>query len=187
MAFEVIEIPLTTVSGPHSEGDVFFNLTSFQIPARACKLVNMVMQVKRASSSSNEDIDDTKLGILFFQKNGTDTLGTLDDVADITSANFTANKYIGQKFLLMDSGQSSIDLDAIDEIFFYHQCGVWSQVTSNDDYGIPADMILKGDAGNTVLYCAGVVHEGDLDGSGDPEAPNFLGTDNVKLILHVEY
>ena len=187
MAFDVVEIPVTTVAGEHVEGDVFFNLTSFKIPARSCKLVNMYLQIKRSSASDDTKVDDVKLGILFFQKNTQPTLGTLDDTANISAADFTSNQYIGQQFLFCDEGSGFMDENLIDEMMFLYPCSAYTQIGAQVRRGgIFDEMVLKGDAGSTTLYCAGVVHQ-DVNSSGAANAPDFNGTDNVKLILQLEY
>tara|TARA_R100001082_G_scaffold108605_1_gene84111 strand:+ start:1819 stop:2334 length:516 start_codon:yes stop_codon:yes gene_type:complete len=171
MAFDIITIEPTTVDGAHAAGDVFFNLTSFQIPARACKLLSIHMEVANGAGE-----DDTKLGILFFKKNTQVTLGTLDATANIAHADFTSNQYIGQSFLtLSDAG--GLDNDIIDTTALYYPSGS-SQKAANSSENLFIPLILKGDSGSTDLFAGGVVHAG---------APDFDGTANVKIHLHVEY
>tara|TARA_Y100000593_G_C4307302_1_gene336392 strand:- start:35 stop:553 length:519 start_codon:yes stop_codon:yes gene_type:complete len=172
MAFDIITIEPTTVDGAHAEGDVFFNLTSFQIPARACKLLSIHMEVAAGGGE-----DDTKLGILFFRKNTQATLGTLDDSANISASDFTSNQYIGQSFLTLSDASGGLDNDIIDTTALYYPSGS-SQKAANAGENVFIPLILKGDAGSTDLFAGGVVHAG---------TPDFDGTANVKIHLHVEY
>ena len=172
MAFDIITIEPTTVDGAHAVGDVFFNLTSFQIPSRSCKLINFFMEVANGGGE-----DDTKLGLLFFQKNTQATLGTLDATANIGHADFTSNQYIGQAFLSLTDGNGN-DLDVIDTTALYYGCNAGYSSSAARGTGALDPLVLKGDAGSTDIYVGGVVHAG---------APDFDGTANVKIHLHIEY
>jgi len=171
MAFDIITIEPTTVDGAHTAGDVMFNLTSFQIPARSCKLITCFMEVAAGGGEG-----DTKISLLFFQKNTQATLGTLDATANIIASKFTSNQYIGSSFLMLDD--SGVDLDAVDTTALYYQVPAMMSNTGSRGTGSSDEMVLKGDAGSTDLFVAGIVHFG---------APDFDGTDNVKIHLHVEY
>ncbi len=173
MAFDIITINPTTVDGAHAAGDVFFNLTSITLPARACKLLSVHMEVANGGGE-----DDTKLGILFFKKNTQATLGTLDDTADIGHADFTSNKYIGQSFLALTDAGAGLDNDVIDTTALYYPSGSQQKGANNSGEGPFIPLILKGHSGSFEIFVAGVVHVG---------APDFDGTDNVKIHLHVEY
>ena len=184
MQYDIITIEPTVSDGAHADGgDVMFNLTAVEMPARACRLINVFMEVANGGGETG-----TKIGILFFKKNTTASLGTLNETADITHANFTANEYIGQTFLCLSDGASdssanaTLDVDVIDEVALYYG-GSWSSDTlahSNDgeSLSIFEPMVLKGDAGDGTIYAAGVIHDG---------GPDFDGTSNVKIHFHVEY
>ena len=175
MAFDIITIAPTVSDGAHGAGDVVFNLTEFKIPSRACKIINCFMEV---SAGGGEDT--TKIGLLFFQKNTTAALGTLNLTANISAANFKANQYIGSAFLGRVNAHASIDLDVIDNTALYYSIGPFgdtSAVAAGE--GAPGSpVVLKGDAGSSSIFVGGVVHEG---------APDLDGTDNVKIHIHVEY
>ena len=172
MAFDIIKIEPTTVDGAHAAGDVFFNLTSLQIPSRSCKLINVFMEVANGGGE-----DDTKLGLLFFQKKTMGILGTLDATANISHADFTSNQYIGQAFLGLTDGDGR-DLDVIDTTALYYGCNGANNASAGRGIGALDPLVLKGDAGSTDIYVGGVVHTG---------APDFDGTSNVKIHFHVEY
>tara|TARA_R110000824_G_scaffold58892_2_gene158853 strand:+ start:184 stop:708 length:525 start_codon:yes stop_codon:yes gene_type:complete len=174
MAFDIITIEPTVSDGAHAAGDVFFNLTSFQIPARACKLVNIFMQVRNGGGE-----DDTKLGVLFFQKNEISTLGTLNATANQHSSGMGLNQYIGQAFLGLSDEGGGLDLDVIDSTSLYYPTSAFASAANAGAIGAVMDpIVLKGDAGSTELFAAGVVHVG---------GPDFDGTDRVKIHLHIEY
>ena len=178
MAFDIITIEPTTVDGAHEAGDVFFNLTKVELPARSCKLVSVFAECANTAADSA----DVKIGILFFKKNTTASLGTLDATANIAHADFTANEYIGQTFLGFHNGGSELDVDVIDEMYFLYPCS-WSADTAavgsdGEHLSVFEPMILKGTAGNSEVYAAAVVHDG---------TPDVDGTDNVKVHFHVEY
>jgi hypothetical protein len=178
MPFDIVTIAPTTVSGSLAGGDVMFNLTKVDIPARACKLISVFMEVSSATAQG----DDCKIGVLFFKKNTQTTLGTLDASASISSADFTANEYIGQTFLSLTNNAGTLALDLIDNVALYYPS---SSNADTDASGVDGEhlsvfepMLLKGDAGNTEVYAAGVVHDG---------TPNFAGVDTVKIHFHIEY
>lgn len=174
MAFDIITISPTVSDGGHAAGDVFFNLTSFQIPSRACKLINIFMEV---ASGGGED--NTKLGVLFFQKNTQPTLGTLNATANISSADFTSNQHIGQQFLSLSDQATSLDLDVLDSVALYYPSSPFMDHTPSTQGTNVDPVVLKGDGSTpTTIFAAGVVHVG---------APDFDGTNNVKIHLHVEY
>ena len=117
MAFDIISVSPTVTAAAHAAGDVMFNLTSIKLPARKCKLINVF-----ATVASGGGEDDTKIGLLFFQKNDTVGLKTdsaLNETADISSANFVANDFIGASFLQLSSG-TGVDLDVIDNVALYY-------------------------------------------------------------------
>ena len=171
MAFDIITINPTTVDGAHAAGDVIFNLTSITLPARACKLVNSFMEVAAGGGEG-----DTKISLLFFQKNTQPTLGTLDATADISASDFTSNQYIGASFLMLDDG--GFDLDAVDTTGLYYQVPAMNSNLGSRGTGASDNVVLKGHSGSFEIFVGGIVHFG---------APDFDGTDNVKIHLHVEY
>lgn len=184
MKYDIITIEPTVSDGHTIIGDVLFNLTAVKMPARACRLINVFMEVANGGGQAGN-----KMGILFFKKNTTASLGTLNQTANIAHANFTANEYIGKTFLCLNDGaggadatNATLDVDLIDEVALYYG-GSWSTDTgagdqNGDSISIFEPMILKGDAGSSTVYAAGVNHDG---------TPDFDGTDNVKIHFHVEY
>ena len=185
MAFDIITVLPTTVDGAHAAGDVMFNLTEFSMPARACKLINIFMEVANGGGE-----DDTKIGILFFKKNTTASLGTAGPSsgsgtgATIAHADFRANEHIGQTVLGLSDG-SNLDLDVIDTTALYYSAHQFSTAAASRSGAGLMEMVLTSDATKTsggvpktVVYMAGVVHSG---------APDFDATDNVKIHLHIEY
>jgi hypothetical protein len=177
MAYDIITIEPTVTDGDHLAADVVFNLTEVILPARACKLVNWSREVAAGGGE-----DNTKLAMLFFQKNTQATLGTLNDDADITAADFKSNKYIGSAWFGLADGNSALDLDVIETTALYYPSSAFSDPTPDaSNFGsdsAPAPLVLKGDAGNSKVYVGMVVHAG---------SPDFDGTDTVRIHLHVEY
>jgi hypothetical protein len=170
MAFDIISVSPTVSDAAHTAGDVMFNLTSIKLPARKCKLVNVF-----ATVASGGGEDDTKIGLLFFQKNDTASLGTLNATADISSANFVANDFIGASFLQLSDG-TTVDLDLIDNVAIYYG-GAFGMSADNSRTANFDPIILKG-AYDNECFIAGVVHSG---------APDLDGTATVEIHLHVEY
>lgn len=177
MAYDIITIEPTVSDAAHARGDVVFNLTEVILPARGCKLVNWSMEVAAGGGE-----DNTRLAILFFQKNTQATLGALNAVADITAANFKSNKYIGSAFFALADGASAVDLDVIQTTALYYPSNPLTDATpQSDNFGSDsgqAPLILKGNAGDSKVYAGMVVHQG---------GPDFDGTDTVRIHLHVEY
>ena len=173
MAFDIISVSPTVTAAAHAAGDVMFNLTSIKLPARKCKLINVF-----ATVASGGGEDDTKIGLLFFQKNDTVGLKTdnaLNATADITSANFVANDFIGASFLQLSDG-TDVDLDVIDNVAIYYG-GAFGTSASNARVAPFDPVILKG-AYDNECFIAGVIHAG---------TPAFDDTGNVEIHLHVEY
>ena len=180
MAFDIITVSPTTDSvaeGATDAGEVMFNLTAFNLPAKACKLINVFMEVANGGGE-----DDTKIGILFFKKNTTPTLGTLNATANIAHADFTANQYIGQTILALSDG-GNLDLDLIDTTALYYSSNQFSTAAASRGGDGLMEMVLMTDkAGDNLftntMYVGGVVHSG---------SPDFDGDNNVKIHLHIEY
>ena len=177
MAYDVLTISPTVSSGAHAAGDVMFNLTAVELPSRSCKLINAFMEV---ASGGGED--DTKIGLLFFGKNTTASLGTLNATADITSGNFTGNEYQGQLLIGLTDG-GNLDLDGIDNVALYYSTNAFSTANGTRGGMGQMNMVVKGGAPDrnspeTTVYVGAIIHSG---------TPNLDGTDNVKLHLHVEY
>tara|TARA_R110002020_G_scaffold204686_1_gene409012 strand:- start:2097 stop:2624 length:528 start_codon:yes stop_codon:yes gene_type:complete len=175
MGYEIITITPTIADGAHAAGKVFFHLNEVKMPARACEIMNMFMEVNNGGGE-----DSTKIGILFFQKNVQPYLnkaGSLNATADIDNDDFVNNKYIGTRYLMLDA-TASLDLNVIDTTALYYQCGSNTNTSNPDDSGSAERMILKGDAGSNTVYAAGIVHKG---------VPDFDGSTNIKIHIHVEY
>ncbi len=178
MPFDVVTINPTTAAGSLGVGDVMFNLTKVEMPARACKLISVFMEV--ASATAQED--DCKVGVLFFKKNVQPTLGAINSTVSISDADFTANKYVGQTFLALTDNVATLRLDVIDNVALYYPSSSFADTGSAGSDGehlsVFEPMLLKGDAGDTEVYAAGVIHDG---------SPNFDGTDKVRIHFHFEY
>jgi len=185
MAYDVITIEPTVSDGAHAIGDVFFNPISFSPPTDSVKLVNAFMEV---ASGGGED--DTKIGLLFFQgpEDRTDptSLGTLNATADISAANFTLNRFTGQAFIGLSDGSGN-DLDVIDNTALYYMMNASNSSSVARVSGAADPLILKGSGKDGTatptraanrIWVAGVIHAG---------TPDFDGTSNVKIHLHVEY
>ena len=186
MAYDIITIQPTISDGAHAAGDVIFNAISFDLPANAVKLVNIFAEVANGGGE-----DDTKIGILFYQgpeaRTSLTNLGTLNDTADIAHADFTTNRYIGQAFLSLTDGNGNA-LDAIDTTALYYGCNASYSNSGARGTGALDPVILKGSgrdatastAGRRInkCYAAGVIHAG---------TPDFDGTANMKIHLHIEY
>ena len=186
MAYDIITIEPTVSDGAHAQGDVLFNPEGFVLPAKAVKLVNIFAEVAAGGGE-----DNTKIGILFFQgpedRTSLTNLGTLNDSADISAANFTLNRYIGQAFLSLTDGNGN-DLDVIDTTALYYGCNAGYSDSASRGTGALDPVILKGSgrdatastAGRRInkCYAAGVIHAG---------TPDFDGTANMKIHLHIEY
>ena len=177
MAFDIITVSPTTADGAHAAGDVMFNLTGFNLPHKACRLINVFMEVANGGGE-----DDTKIGLLFFKKNTTASLGTLDATANIAHAAFTANQYIGHTVLALSDG-GNLDLDVIDNVALYYSANPFSTAAATRGGAGLMEMVLMTDkAGDNLftntMYVGGVIHSG---------SPDFDGTDNVKIHLHIEF
>ena len=181
MNYDIITIAPTVSDNAHATGDVMFNLTEVDLPKGGCKLINAFMEVANGGGE-----DSTKIGLLFFKK-ATAALGTLNETANISAANFTANEYIGSTFLNLASSPDH-DLDVIDTTALYYGYDGLSNVAAARGGSPPCQLILAPSSKDftskspsvrgSKVYIAGVIHAG---------APNFDGTDNVKIHLHVEY
>tara|TARA_R100001440_G_scaffold16880_1_gene28578 strand:+ start:22463 stop:22993 length:531 start_codon:yes stop_codon:yes gene_type:complete len=176
MPFTVSTIAPTVSDNAHDPGDVMFNLTEVKLPARACKLISCFAEVENGGGET-----DTKIGILFFKKNTTAALGDLNATADISAANFLANEYIGQAFIGLHNGNSELQLTVGSTGLYYPMAAFADSAASGADgehFSVFEPMVLQGDAGSSVVYAGGVIHDG---------APDFDGTANVKIHFHFEY
>ena len=183
MKYDIITLAPTVSTNAHAVGDVMFNLTEIQLPKRAVLLKNVFMEVAAGGGE-----DDTKISLLFFRDNKTPSLGTLNATANISASGFTGNQYIGAVFLGLTDADAR-DLDVIDNTALYYGMTV-SQYANNARGGSGTDEMILGQSrskdftakNRTLLpdsvFVAGVVHSG---------APDFDGTDNVKIHLHIEY
>ena len=180
--YDIVTVQPAVSDGAHAVGDVMFNLTKVELPARAVKLVNAFFEVRDGGGE-----DETKFALYFFQNNSTESLGTLNATANISSANFTQNVFQGMMHLGIDDSTS--DLDAIDNVCIYSAQAITTQNT-HGRLGTVNPIILVGaqptqakvqDTGGLVkneVYVAAVVHFG---------APDLDSTSKVKLHLHFEY
>ena len=126
--------------------------------------------------------DDTKIGLLFFKKNTTPTLGTLVATANIAHAAFTANEYIGSVFMGLTDSDGK-DLDVIDTTALYYGMSQSQYAASTRGGGPMESMVLMTDKSGdnlftNTMYMGGVVHSG---------APEFDVDNNVKIHLHIEF
>lgn len=174
MPFDIITIEPTVSDGAHGAGDVMFNLTSFTLPARACKLVKCFMQVAAGGGE-----DSTKIGVLFFKKNTQPTLGTLNATADISASDFVSNEFIGSTSLTL-TDRGLLDRDLIDNVAIYYGGHNMTNELATTNFSFQTDpMILKSDKADYTMFVGAVFHAAN--------STDFDGTANVKLFLHVEY
>ena len=181
MAYDIITINPTTVTAAYADADLFFDLTKVELPARACKLVSVYMEV----AATEAQVDDVKIGLLFFKKNTNNLAGSSGAVhadAEISAADFTANKYIGSTFLQVSDGSAGWDLDIVENVALFFPSNAMSDSTITSNYidgSLHQNLVLKGDAGGTEVYVGGVlINSGSI---------NVNGTDTVKIHFHVEY
>tara|TARA_R110000744_G_scaffold48533_1_gene105984 strand:- start:757 stop:1245 length:489 start_codon:yes stop_codon:yes gene_type:complete len=100
MAFDTITVTPTLDTSAYSDNDVLFVSTAVKLPHRNCK-VTAIDAVIADTAGANTD------SILFFFKEDTNELGTINATADITGAQMAANVLLGT-VRLVSSGETSL-------------------------------------------------------------------------------
>jgi len=187
MAFDIITVQPTINAGAYTERDVFFDITSFNLPARSCKLVNAFIEVPDSGLADGET-----LHVLFFQDNAGGNLASsgINNTANISIANFTLNKYIGTIAMFCEENQQHPS--AIDNMGFFHGASAVSSVgldsgdaaTRRDQSLSDVSLILKANKDVSTsdhryqIFVAAVTGIGTID---------LASATSCKLHLHVEY
>jgi len=187
MAFDIITIEPTVNATAYAVRDVFFDMTSFNLPARACKLVNAFLEIPDTGL-----VDGETLSVLFFQDNAGGNLasGGINTTANISVANFTLNKYIGTIAMFCEENQQHPS--AIDNMGFFHGTSIVSSVgldsgdtaTRRDQSLSDVSMLLKANKNVSTsdhrhqMFVAAVTGIGTID---------LSSATSCKLHLHVEY
>lgn len=170
MPFDIITIQPTVAAGTFdADGEVAFNLTSFTLPAHACKVHDVFLQV--ADTGFNFTNADG-IELLFFQKNTQPTLGTLvTGQADISAADIVANQLVESVAVGINTNNGSPQLDTLTNA---------GLLFANPSTGVFNAFVLKSVNPDFTMFLGGVFN--NVAGS-----PNFGGTDTLKVMVHVEY
>ena len=89
MAYSLVKLTPTTVAAEIAAGDVLFDSTEFQLPAKACKLVSVTM-VDFEKQLMRDDFT-----FIFHQDNAGGTFGASGDAEALSVANAILNVPIG--------------------------------------------------------------------------------------------
>ena len=177
MGFATIEIQPTVDTTATAAKDVVFNLTPINLPAKHCKLLSVFAYVGDQDGTTAPGIaDGDSMVLLFFKDNSGGDLGTVNATANITPANFVSNKFLGA-CKLTDEADMAID-DVVDNLRFMVGHNIATAVTAAESTNL--NIVLEGDmstgVGNT-CYVGGI-DLGTLD---------FVATDDLRIVFHVEY
>jgi len=166
MAFKTVTITPSIPAGLYAENDVLFNPTKLKLPGRGAKLISAY-----AVDTQNQ-LNGDSVQLYFFQKN-TNDLGTQNDTADITDAEFRANQFVGAANI---SGQS-VSTTALDNLTVkFGDTFADTGDSSPNPLGVPLSSIESGCA----IYVAGIIDAVSTN-------PNFSVADSVDLVFGFEY
>ena len=161
--YKIIRVtPTLTEDSAYADGDVLFTATEIPnavLGDRGCsKILNcFVMDQSRQSFSCD----------LVFTEEST-ALGTIHATADITDANMEGIGLCGVLRHAHDEGASG-DIDQV-------RINKTSSLSGNSESTDP--MLIQAKAGSTSVYVSGVITDG---------TPTFADTDDLDLILHIQY
>jgi len=170
MGYARIEINPTISTDAYAAKDVLFALTSFELPSKSCKLISAWAYEKGSAASDNDHIN------LYFFRDNTTELGTVNGAANITADLFQANKPLGVVGLIHETDR--ID-DEISNIHYYHH--IPTTLTSSGRTVPNLAIALQGDTGTGVgntCYVSGIQKVG---------TPTYAATDDIVIVLSVEY
>ena len=172
MGYASIEIvPVLTEDSAYAAGDVLFENTSFELPAKNCKILSLFAYDKGAGLTDGDTFD------LFFLRDNVANLGTRHAGADIAEADFKSNRPLGMCRLIHEESEISNEIDNLE--FMQGTALNTTTITNRPTFGI--GVVLQGDTGTGVgatCYVSGVIKTG---------TPTFADVDDLVIVLSVEY
>lgn len=168
MPFANITITPTVDTDAHAAGDVIFNPTAIELPAKKCKLLS-VTAFDRTSA------DGDSIALFFFRNNDAD-LGTLNATADITITDFIANGLLGTCKLTCEHDALNDQVDQL-KFLFGHNTATAIGATDSTNLNVVLEGSTKSGVGNT-CYVGGVQFAGTSD---------FAAAGSLNIVLSLEY
>ena len=166
MAFSTVTLTPSIPAGEYAVEDVLFNPTELKLPARGAKLISLF------AVDTEKQIAGDSIALLFFQKN-TNDLGTQNDTADITDADFKANQFIGAAMIsALNQSNALLDNLSIRNGDTYDD--------ENDANPTPLGLVLNSIETGNAIYVAGVFDTVSTN-------PNFSAADAIDLVFGFEY
>tara|TARA_R100000353_G_C6507342_1_gene195718 strand:+ start:728 stop:1246 length:519 start_codon:yes stop_codon:yes gene_type:complete len=172
MPFANITINPTVDTDAYAAGDVVFNPTSIELPAKKCRLLGVTAYDKGSTPGS---ADTDSIALFFFRNNEAD-LGTLNATADISVANFESNQLLGTCKLTCEHDALNAELDNV-KFLFGHNTATAIGATDSTNLNVVLEGSTKSGVGNT-CYVAGVQFAGSSD---------FVAATDLKIVLSLEY
>lgn len=174
MPFANITINPTVDLAAHAAGDVVFNLTAIELPAKKCRLLS-VTGYDKGSTPGTTDTDS--IALFFFRNNEAD-LGTLNETADISVADFESNQLLGTCKLTCTHSIMEAQVDNV-KFLFGHNTATALGATDSTNLNVALEGSNRNynGVGNT-CYVGGIQFAGTSD---------FLAATDLKIVLSLEY
>ena len=172
MPFANITINPTVTLDAHVVGDVVFNLTAIELPAKKCRLLS-VTGYDKGSTPGTTDGDSIAL---FFFRNNAASLGTENQTANISVANFESNSLLGTCKLTCEHDVLNAQIDNV-RFLFGHNTATAITAAESTNLNVVLEGSTQSGVGNT-CYVAGVQFA---------ETSDFDATTDLKIVLSLEY
>lgn len=172
MPFANITINPTVDLAAHAAGDVVFNLTAIELPAKKCRLLS-VTGYDKGSTPGTTDTDS--IALFFFRNNEAD-LGTPNETADISVADFESNQLLGTCKLTCTHSIMNAEVDNV-KFLFGHNTATALGATDSTNLNVALEGSTGTGVGNT-CYVGGIQFAGTSD---------FLAATDLKIVLSLEY
>lgn len=159
MGYSLVKLTPTTAAAAVASGDVLFDSTEFQLPAKACKLVSITMV-----DFENKLVDDD-FSFVFHQDNAGGTFGTSGAAEALSVANSILNVPLGVARLSSESYGQFANFSMFSSSGFESARGGLNS----------APIILERDDTDRKIYVACICDT--IDGSGTLAGTNADGGD----------
>ena len=166
MRFANVTITPSIPAGTYTENDVLFNPTELKLPARGARLISLY------SVDTEKQLSSDSIALYFFQKN-THDLGTQNEAANISDANFRANQFIGAVSLTA----TNVNVLALANVNIRYAD---TYNDSADQDPLPLSVALSSIETGNAIYVAAVLDSVSTD-------PVFSGANSVDLVFGFEY
>lgn len=167
MAFKTVTFTPTLSTDAYADGDVLFTLTEINLPARSAKLIGGVV-VDYSDTFAAEGAE-----LHFFQNNAAE-LGSLNDTANISDADFRLNRYQGT----INISSTTIP-NELDNMVLRPMVSAGGTTIALDGTTVPSPVVMTSTKSGHKIFVSGVL--------STVSTAAAMAANDLDIVLYFEY